>query len=112
MTVARVDDLRLLDVRDDSIGRVYALFREILGQSNVEDIDAFYATTSPYTDAAIVPKVVGAFEDGDIIGASLGLYLRKLDAGIVIYAGVRETFRGRGVYTKVRNLLLAELAEC
>lgn len=38
------------------------------------------------------------------------VYLWKLNAGMVLYAGVREPFRGRGVYMKMRAALLAELA--
>lgn len=110
--VVPVGDMRLLDYRDGSIERVYALLQETLGQSNVEDIDSFYLTTSLATDGAILPKLVGAYKDGELVGASLGLYLRKLNAGIILYSGVRESYRRRGFYRELRISLLFELLKC
>ena len=44
-------------------------------------------------------------------GAMLGLYLRRLNGSIILYAGVREPFRRQGLYTEMRTALLSELAK-
>jgi hypothetical protein len=111
VTTAALGHVGVLDGTHDSVREFHALFRETLGALNVEDAESFRATTSPLTDDAALPKLVGAFHDVGLIGAMIGLYLRNLNAGMILYAGVREPFRGRGLYTKMRQSLLSELAD-
>ena len=40
----------------------------------------------------------------------LGVYLRRVNGGMILYAGVREPFRRQGLYTEMRRSLLSELA--
>ena len=44
-------------------------------------------------------------------GAMLGMYLHRINGSIILYAGVREPFRRRGMYTEMRTALLSELAK-
>ena len=45
-----------------------------------------------------------------LIGAMLGVYLHRVNGGMILYAGVREPFRRQGLYTEMRRALLSELA--
>ena len=109
MTTVTVADVRVIDDFDDSAREIHTLFQETLGASNVEDIHSFRETVSPLVDDAVLPSLVSAYEDGGLIGAMLGLYLRKLNAGMILYAGVKEPFHGRGEYVRMRNVLLSSL---
>ena len=83
---------------------------ETIGPDGVEDLDSFRRTVSQLTDAALVPKIVEAFDGSQLIGAMLGVYLRRVNGGMILYAGVRESHRGQGLYTEMRTALLSGLA--
>ena len=110
MTPSEGGEVRLLECTDQAVRQAYALFEETIGSGNVEDADSFRDTVSPHTDPAVAPKLVASFEAGRPIGAMLGAYLRRTNGCMILYAGVREPFRGRGVYTRMRKFLMRELA--
>ena len=41
----------------------------------------------------------------------LGVYLRRVNGGMILYAGVREAYRRQGLYTEMRGALLGGLDE-
>ena len=110
MTTVTTRDVRVHDGTSESVRRGYGLFVETIGPDGVEDLDSFRLTASPLTSPALVPKIVEAYDGSQLIGAMLGVYLRRLNCGMVLYAGVREAYRRRGLYTKMRNTLLSGLA--
>ena len=110
MTASEYCDVRLLECADQSVPQAYLLFQETIGSGNVEDADSFRSTVSPLTDPSVAPKIVASFVAERLIGAMLGVYLRRTNGCMILYAGVREPFRGQGVYTRMRKFLLRELA--
>ena len=110
MTMATARDIRVPDGGSESVRRIHALFEETLGNDAVEDLDSFRLTVSPTTNPALAPKLVTAHEGGRLIGAMLGVSLRRVNGGMILYAGVREPFRQQGLYTEMRRSLLSELA--
>ena len=110
MTTTTALEIRLADSTGESLPKVHELFVETIGPDGVEDLDSFRRTVSPLTDTALVPKIVEAFDGSQLIGAMLGVYLRRVNGGMVLYAGVREAYRRRGLYMEMRNSLLRELA--
>lgn len=110
MTTTTAEVVRLLNRSDELVREAHSIFKDALGPSNVEGAQSFRTTVSSSTDNTLVPKLVGAFDDDVLIGAMLGLYLRKLNAGMVLYAGVGKSFRNRGTYSKMREALLLEFA--
>ncbi len=110
VTIATARDIRVPDGGSESVRRIHALFEETLGNDAVEDLDSFRLTVSPSTNPALAPKLVEAYEGGRLIGAMLGVYLHRVNGGMVLYSGVREPFRRQGLYTEMRRALLSELA--
>ena len=110
VTMATARDIRVPDGGSESVRRIHALFQETLGNDAVEDLVSFRLTVSPSTNPALAPKLVEAYEGNRLIGAVLGVYLRRVNGGMVLYAGVREPFRRQGLYTEMRRALLSELA--
>ena len=110
MTMAAAREVRVPDGGSESVRRIHALFQETLGNDAVEDLDSFRLTASPSTNPALVPKLVTVHEGGRLIGAMLGLYLRRVNGGMVLYAGVRGPFRRQGLYSEMRTRLLSELS--
>ncbi len=93
----------------ESVRAAYQLFVETLGPDAVEDYDSFRLTVSPDAKKALSPKLMEAYVGGRLAGAMLGVYLRRVNGGMILYAGVREPFRRQGMYTHMRGCLLAEL---
>ena len=93
------------------VAEVHALLQEALGLGCVEDKSSFGATVSLATDNAVVPKIVCCSYRGQVIGVVVGAYLRNVRAGMVMYSGVTESFRGRGIYTDLRARLTALLSQ-
>ena len=110
VTMATARDIRVPDGGSESVRRIHALFEETLGNDAVEDLDSFRLTVSPSTNPSLAPKLVEAYEGGRLIGAMLGVYLHRVNGGMILYAGVREPFRRQGLYTEMRRALLSELA--
>lgn len=101
----------ILDYRDGPrVREAHDLLLECLGEGEVESFESFHGTVSPATDSAIVPIMLCANLTGRVEGLVLGAYLRNLDMGMLLYSAVRERYRGRGVYTRLRTQLMAELA--
>ena len=109
VTMATAREVRVPDGVTTCVRRIHALFQETLGNDAVEDLVSFRLTVSPSTNPALAPKLVEAYEGNRLIGAVLGVYLRRVNGGIVLYAGVREPFRRQGLYTEMRKCLLFEL---
>ena len=110
VTMATAREVRVPDGVTTCVRRIHALFQETLGNDAVEDLDSFRLTVSPSTNPSLAPKLVEAYEGGRLIGAMLGVYLRRVNGGMILYAGVREPFRRQGLYTEMRRSLLSELA--
>ena len=110
VTTATARDVRLVDTTTESLVSVHALFVETISADGVEDLDSFRLTVSPSTKAPLVPKLIGSYDRGRLIGAMLGVYLRRVNGGMVLYAGVRGPFRRQGLYTEMRTRLLSELS--
>ena len=109
MITATAHEIRLVDTVGESLLKVHELFVETIGPDDVEDLDSFRRTVSPITSPALVPKIVEAYDGSQLIGAMLGVYLRRVNGGMVLYAGVREAYRRRGLYTEMRSALLGGL---
>lgn len=110
MTVATAREIRVTDGAPEAVSTVHGLFVETLGEDAVEDLNSFRLTVSPHTDPQVAPKLVTTFERGKPVGAMLGVYLRRVNGSMILYAGVREPFRRRGLYMEMRAALLSELS--
>lgn len=100
-----------LNYRDEiQVERSYKLIVDAIGNEGVEDFASFLGTISPETDSAIVPIALCAVESDDLIGVTIGAYLKNLKAGFVAYSGVRHDWRRRGVYTYLHESLVQHLA--
>ena len=110
MTTVTTHDVRVHDGTSESVRRAHELFEETIGPDDVEDFYSFRLTVSRLATPAVVPKLIEAYDGSQLIGAMLGVYLRRVNGGMVLYAGVREPYRHQGLYTEMRNTLLAELA--
>ncbi len=110
MTLATAREIRVPDGAMEAVSAVRGLFVETLGEDAVEDLASFSVTVSPDTDARVSPKLVAAYEYGELAGAMLGVYLRRGNGSMILYAGVREPFRRRGLYMEMRTALLSELS--
>ena len=105
-------DLVLAKVPASEANRVteaHDLLREALG--DVEDLDSFRRTVSPDTDAGVTPKLLCALLEGRVVGSVVAVYLRNLNAGMILYAAVAEPFRRRGIYTRLRKRAIRLLDE-
>ena len=111
MITATAHEIRLVDTVGESLLKVHELFVETIGPDGVEDLDSFRRTVSPITSPALVPKIVEAYDGSQLIGAMLGVYLRRVNGGMILYAGVREAYRQQGLYTEMRGALLGGLDE-
>ena len=110
MTTVTTRDVRVHDGTSESVRRAHELFVETIGPDGVEDLDSFRLTVSRLATPAVVPKLIEVYDGYHLIGAMLGVYLRRVNGGMVLYAGVREPYRHQGLYTEMRNSLLTELA--
>ena len=110
MTIATTRDVRVVAATRDSTRTVHDLFVETLGRHAVEDLDSFHFTVSPLTDQQVAPKLVTAQVNDQSVGAILGVYLRRVNGIMILYAGVKAAYRRQGLYTEMRNALLSELA--
>ena len=110
MTTVTTRDLRVHDGTSESVRPAHELFVETIGPDGVENLDSFRLTVSRLTTSAVVPKLIEAYDGDQLIGAMLGVYLRRVNGGMILYAGVREVYRRQGLYTEMRNTLLSELA--
>jgi hypothetical protein len=77
-----------------------------MGTDAVEDLRSFSGTVSPATDPAVAPKLVAAILGQDMVGFTVGSYLRNLNMGLIAYSGVEEARRRTGIYTAMRNRLI------
>lgn len=99
--------LRDLDAsRTEDVLEAYSLLQEALGNDSVEDLRSFRRTVSPLSDQSIIPRVVYAHYDYEMIGVVVGATLKNLDAGFIAYSAVKEAWRRRGIYTRMRDDLL------
>jgi len=96
----------ILYTETDTVLELHTLLRNILGQGRVESLDAFIDTLSPKTTSSVVPKVIEAVLDKRIIGAIVGVLLKNLEMGMILYSVVHPSARGRGIYTCLRTKLL------
>ena len=94
------------DADDGRVTEGYALLRETMGAGRVEDIKSFRGTISPATDDAVCPKLVCATFQGDMVGITIGAYLRNLNMGYIAYSAVGPMFRRRGIYAEMRARLI------
>ena len=111
MTTTTARDVRVHDGASESVRRAHELFVETIGPDGVEDLDSFRLTVSPFSSPAFVPKLIEAYDGDQLIGAMLGVYLRRVNGGMVLYAGVKKAYRGQGLYTEMRCALLGGLSK-
>ena len=109
MTTATARTVRVSDGESASTRMVHKLFLETIGPDGVEDLDSFRLTVSRLTTPAVVPKLIEAYDGDQLTGAMLGVYLSRVNGAMVLYAGVREAYRRRGLYMEMRNALLSDL---
>ncbi len=96
----------LTDADGERVSEGYALLQEAMGAGRVEDIESFRGTISAATDDAVCPKLVCATFQGDMVGITIGAYLRNLNMGYIAYSAVRPTFRRQGIYSEMRARLI------
>jgi len=77
---------------------------EAMGVAEVETLDSFL--TSMGTTKGLQPTLICATEADRIVGAMFGMFLTRLNAGMVGYAGVLQSHRRTGIYTSMRAALL------
>ena len=109
MTTVTTRDVRVHDGTSESVRPAHELFVETIGPDGVEDLHSFRLTVSSFTNPAVVPKLIEMYDVSQLIGAMLGVYLRRVNGGMILYAGVREVYRRQGLYKEMRNTLLTEL---
>ena len=101
-----LDESRLEDVIE-----AYSLLQVAMGCDNVEDLRSFRQTISPLTDDRVLPRVILAFSDDEIIGLVVGATLKNLNAGFIAYSAVKEARRHRGIYTRMRSEVLRRFTQ-
>ena len=105
-------NLRDLDAsRLEDVLEVYSLLQAAMGCDNVEDLHSFRRTVSPSTDRRVTPRVVLAVNDNGMIGVVVGATLKDLNAGFIAYSAVKEAWRRRGIYTRMRSNLIGRFTE-
>jgi len=87
----------------------HALLRQEMLLGDVERLDDFVRTVSSATTAAVVPVMVCATSEAEMIGFNVGLYLQDVNVGFIAYSAVRTRWRRRGAYTTMRALLVAAM---
>ena len=103
--------LRDLDAsRLEDVFEAYSLLQVEMGCEHVEDLRSFRSTVSPSMNQRVLPRVILAVSDDEIIGVMVGATLRNLNAGFIAYSAVKEAWRRRGIYTKMRGSLLRRFA--
>ncbi len=85
------------------------MLQEAIGADCVEDTGSFFETVSTSRDDAVVPVLLVAHLRTRLAGAIAGVYLRNLNVGMVLYAGVPAEFRRQGVYAALRSTLMTSL---
>jgi len=95
----------------EDVLEAYSLLQAAMGCDNVEDLRSFRRTVSPSTDQRVTPRVILAVSDSEIIGVVVGATLKNLNAGFIAYSAVKEAWRRRGIYTRMRGSLIARLTE-
>ena len=96
----------LTDADGERVSESYALLQEAMEAGCVEDFESFRGTISPATDDAVCPKLVCATFQGDMVGITIGAYLRNLNMGYIAYSAVRPIFRRQGIYSEMRARLI------
>lgn len=102
----------LQGIDEDDLPRVveaYGLLQEALGTDAVEDVSSFRRTVSASTDAFVVPRVVCALYEGEMVGVTVGAALKNVGMGFIAYSAVGDGWRQKGVYGAMRQRLIAEL---
>lgn len=101
-----LDESRLEDVLE-----VYSLLQDAMGTDSVEDLRSFRRTVSPLTDPRVLPRVVVASTECEVIGVMVGATLKNVGAGFIAYSAVQEASRRRGIYVRMRSRVLKRFTE-
>ena len=101
----REGDLSLLE-------ESHALLQRNMGAAGVEDIDSYRKSLSAEADPLVVPAMICGLVKGRVIGTAVGAYLVEPNLGFVAYGAVEEAWRGRGVYTVLRERLVEGIRRC
>ena len=107
-------DIELCQLTETDAGRIlegYTLLRDAMGEHLIEDVESFRGTISTATDNTVVPRIVCALYRDEMIGISIGSYLRNLSVGFMCYGAVATEWRRQGIYTAVRNGLIDLLSQ-
>ena len=103
LTVESVDTTKL-DL--NLVADVHSLLKVAIGGRDVETLESF--KHSLVVTDKLVPLLLVAKKGNVLVGAMFGNYLTELNAGMVIYAGVRSANRGNGFYGEMRHKLIKE----
>ena len=103
LTIEAVDTSKL-DFK--LVADAHNLLKIVIGGGNVETLESFN-NSLVFTDR-LVPLLLVAKKGNVLAGVMLGNYLTKLNAGMVVYAGVRSDQRGNGFYSEMRHKLIEE----
>ena len=98
--------LEIVEIKSDDMSGVlkaYSLLNDLIDCGSLEDKISFKKTVSHDTDICVVPILICALDDNQIQGVILAAYLKDLNMGMMLYSGVREQFRHKGVYTAMRS---------
>ena len=90
----------------EDVLEAYSLLQLAMGCDYVEDLRSFRRTVSPSTDERVLPRVILDVSDDEMIGVVVGATLKNLNAGFIAYSAVKEAWRHRGIYTRMRDDLL------
>lgn len=105
-------DITNVDTNDrHKVLECYSLFQDEMEPGYLEDIESFMETVSSNSDPTITPCLVGATIDLRFAGAMLGVYLRNIGVGVILYSAVRSELRGQGIYAELRRQLTDRLNE-
>ncbi len=104
-------DLALVDPGETwRVLDVHSLLLSSFPPGQVEDWSSFLRSVSRTADPGAVPTVVAALYGEAVVGAVVGAYLPRVNAGMVLYSVVEQWARGRGLYDSMRTRLVEALA--
>lgn len=86
--------------------KAHTLLQESLGATNVEDLDSFMETVAHSDNDRITPRMLCASDDKGMLAVVVGARLGGLNAAMLLYSGVREDARRKGIYSVLRSRVL------
>ena len=115
MAASRVPSRTRFEVREvpesdrSAILLGHALLQREMGAGEVEHLAEFMKTVSSVNSPKAVPKIVCAIVGREVVGFNVGVYLRGPEVGFIAYSAVERGWRRNGVYTAMRERLVATM---